>query len=183
MFAFCKRCFRIANTVRAVVSAWGKSKIRVYAARGISSFMPRSGLCRAGAPHRGRMMRPHVRFRRLGEPGKEVRPGLCPISVRIRFRQGNILCRCRFRLASASNLQVARFARAKSANVKLGGVSAARRRSMTTAWMAHNEGTPVSSVCSRGGRFQDFLANVVGEQGEDEVWIKPTQASRLGTGW
>jgi hypothetical protein len=80
-------------------------------------------------------------------------------------------------------LQVARFACAKSANVKLRGISAARRRSMTTAWMDHIEGTPVSSVWPRGGRFQDFLANVVGEQREDQVWIKPTQASRLGTGW
>jgi hypothetical protein len=96
---------------------------------------------------------------------------------------GNILCRCRFRLASANSLQVAGFARAKSANVKLGGVSAAHRRSMTTAWMDHNEGTPVSSVWPRGGRFQDFLANVVGEQCEDEVWIKPTQASCFGAGW
>ena len=49
----------------------------------------------------------------------------------------------------------------------LRGVEAAHNRAMTTAWIVHIEGAPASSARSRGGRFQDFLANVVGEQGEE----------------
>src|SRR6476661_2879342 len=36
---------------------------------------------------------------------------------------------------------------------------------------------------SSGGRFQEILANVFGEQGEDAVGIQPTQAPRRGAGW
>ena len=47
--------------------------------------------------------------------------------------------------------------------VMLGGVSARTSSPMTTAWIAHSEGTPESSPWSRGGRFQDVLANIVGQ--------------------
>jgi len=67
--------------------------------------------------------------------------------------------------------------------VTLSGITAQTSGPMTTAWIAHSEGTPASSPWSRGGSFQDFLANIVGQQGEDKVRIEPTQAPRLGPCW
>jgi hypothetical protein len=52
--------------------------------------------------------------------------------------------------------------------VTLGGITAQTSNPMTMAWIAHSEGTPVSLSWSRGGRFQDFLANIVGQQSEDK---------------
>src|SRR3979411_332653 len=40
-----------------------------------------------------------------------------------------------------------------------------------------------SVTSSSGGRFQEILANVFGQQSEDQVRIQPTQAPRRGAGW
>ena len=37
-----------------------------------------------------------------------------------------------------------------------------------------------SEARSSGGRFQEILANVFGQQGEDQVGIQPTKAARRG---
>jgi hypothetical protein len=70
----------------------------------------------------------------------------------------------------------------KSFKVKFAGIEAAHKSCRTILWMDQIDGTGWSSAWFTGGRFQDFLANVVGQQWEDEVWIEPALAPCLGVG-
>src|SRR3954466_5713879 len=48
---------------------------------------------------------------------------------------------------------------------------------------AQSEGTSAASSKSSGGRVQEVLAEVVTQQGQDEVGVEPTSRSALGPGW
>ena len=47
----------------------------------------------------------------------------------------------------------------------------------------HIDGTYAASSRSSGGRFQEFLAEIVAQQGKDEVGIKPTSRGTFGARW
>src|SRR5271170_7928748 len=59
---------------------------------------------------------------------------------------------------------------------------AARNSRMTIFWTRQIDGPYRASSKSRGGRFQEILAVVVGRDGEDQMRVNPTSRALVGSG-